>query len=155
MATRKPKKSAADRAEATLAKAALEYPEAWEDHPWGERAIKVRKKIFAFVNRTKTGGASVTIKLPESSVDALLLAFTEPTHYGMGKYGWVTCRFEPDEEPPIDLLLEWIEESYRAIAPKTLVAKLDAAEGETAPVKKKPTRKPTPRKKVKKRGKRT
>ena len=155
MATRKPKKSAADKAEALLVKAALEYPEAWEDHPWGERAIKVRKKIFTCVNRTKTGGSSVTVKLPESSLDALLLAFTEPTHYGMGKYGWVTCTFEPDEEPPIDLLLDWIEESYRAIAPKTLVAKLDGAEKEPAPKKKKATRKPTTRKKAKKRGKRT
>ena len=44
----------------------------------------------------------------------------------MGKYGWVTMRFGPSEEPPFDLLLDWLDESYRAVAPKTLVKRLDA-----------------------------
>ena len=117
-------KSAADKAEAFLTKIALRYPEAREDFPWGERAIKVRKKIFACVNRTEDGGSRVTMKLPESSLEALVLPFTEPTHYGMGKHGWVTSTFGPDEELPLDLLVDWIDESYRAIAPKKLIAQL-------------------------------
>ena len=120
-------KSAADRAEAFLVRIAMAYPGAHEDFPWGERAIKVRNKIFACVNRTKTGGASVTVKLPESSLEALVLPFTEPTHYGMGKHGWVTSTFDPDVEPPLDLLVDWIDESYRNLAPKELVAELPAA----------------------------
>ena len=30
------------------------------------------------------------------------------------------------DAPPLELLLEWVEESYRAIAPKSLVKELDA-----------------------------
>jgi hypothetical protein len=36
----------------------------------------------------------------------------------------VTCRFAPGDEIPFELLEEWLEESYRAIAPKKLAAKL-------------------------------
>jgi predicted DNA-binding protein (MmcQ/YjbR family) len=28
---------------------ALTFPEAWEDFPWEELVVKVRKKIFAFL----------------------------------------------------------------------------------------------------------
>jgi hypothetical protein len=38
----------------------------------------------------------------------------------------VTARFSGADEVPVDLLRLWIEESYRAIAPKKLVAALDA-----------------------------
>ena len=36
------------KAEKRLVKYALAFPEAWEDHPWGENVAKVRKKVFAF-----------------------------------------------------------------------------------------------------------
>ncbi len=38
-------------AENMLRSYALSLPEAWEDHPWGETAIKVRKKVFLFMGR--------------------------------------------------------------------------------------------------------
>ena len=34
--------------------------------------------------------------------------------------------FTDDDHPPVDLRLECVEESYRAVAPKTLVRELDA-----------------------------
>jgi hypothetical protein len=55
---------------------------------------------------------------------ALTLPFTSPTGYGLGKSGWVTATFGPKEAPPLDLLEDWIDESYRAQAPKKLVATL-------------------------------
>ncbi len=55
-----------------------------------------------------------------------MLPFTAPTNYGLGKSGWVTASFELDDRPPIDLLREWIEESYRAVAPKKLVSEMEA-----------------------------
>jgi predicted DNA-binding protein (MmcQ/YjbR family) len=57
---------------------------------------------------------------------ALTLPFASATRYGLGKSGWVSAKFAADEEIPTQLLLEWIDESYRAIAPKKLVAQLDA-----------------------------
>ena len=102
---------------------ALSFPEAYEDHPWGEVVAKVRKKVFVFFGVSETFGLSV--KLPVSKFEALLLPFTEPTGYGLGKSGWITARFDPGVDPPIALLSRWIEESYRAVAPKTLVRALD------------------------------
>ena len=36
----------------------------------------------------------------------------------LGKAGWVTARFEKSEDVPVDLLKQWIDESYTAVAPK-------------------------------------
>ena len=110
---------------AALLAAALDFPEAWEDHPWGDTAIKVRKKVFFFLGLTEES-LSMSCKLPVTGLEALGLPFTSPTHYGMGKYGWVTSRFAATDDVPVDLLIEWMDESYRAIAPKTLVKKLPA-----------------------------
>ncbi len=65
---------------------------------------------------------SFTAKLPESQSMALTLPFAELTGYGMGKSGWVTAKFQGRDEVPVGLLVQWIEESYRAIAPKKLAA---------------------------------
>ena len=104
---------------------ALTYPEAHEDLPWGESAIKVRGKTFVFM-RDDPSEFSVTTKLPQSREFALEYPFTAPTGYGMGKSGWVTSRFAPKDKPPIDVLEAWIAESFRAVAPKTLLKQLDA-----------------------------
>jgi hypothetical protein len=66
------------------------------------------------------------VKLPGSAGIALGLPFCEPTGYGLGKSGWVTARFGEREKPPVDLLERWIDESYRAVAPRRLVNALGA-----------------------------
>jgi predicted DNA-binding protein (MmcQ/YjbR family) len=110
--------------DAVLRAHALSYPEASEDFPWGERVVKVRGKVFAFLGRPEEGGLGLSVKLPGSATLALDLPFASPTGYGLGKSGWVTARFSPRERPPVELLKRWIDESYRAVAPKTLVAGL-------------------------------
>ncbi|HEY4126558.1 MAG TPA: MmcQ/YjbR family DNA-binding protein [Gammaproteobacteria bacterium] len=110
--------------EAALRKYALGFPEAYEEFPWGERVIKVRKRIFVFM-RGSADGLQVTTKLPHSYGAALLAPFAESTGYNLGKSGWVTASFEVGDHPPYDILRSWIEESYRAIAPKKFSAKLD------------------------------
>jgi predicted DNA-binding protein (MmcQ/YjbR family) len=104
---------------------ALGFPEAREDFPWGERVVKVKDKVFVFLGRDDED-LGVTVKLPSSGLLALGLPFASPTGYGLGKSGWVTARFTAKDKPPLDVLRKWIEESYRAVAPKNLVAALDA-----------------------------
>ena len=101
---------------------ALAYPGTHEDFPWGERVIKVKGKVFVFLGRDEPIGISV--KLPQSRLMALGLPFASPTAYGLGKSGWVSAQFGPREKPPMDVLKAWIDESYRAQAPKSLVKQL-------------------------------
>ena len=102
---------------------ALTFPEAVEEHPWGETAIKVRGKIFLFLGSSQ-GELALSVKLPQSKAFALEYSFTKPTAYGLGKSGWVSASFGAKEKPPLDLLQHWVCESYRAIAPKKLLAGL-------------------------------
>ncbi len=111
---------------------ALSLPEAWEDFPWGESTIKVRKKVFVFLGNDAPEGVPddvlrVSAKLPQSMTDVLALPFATPTGYGLGKHGWVSLRIEAGVTVALEDLLGWIEESYRAVAPKTLVKALHAS----------------------------
>ena len=64
------------------------------------------------------------VKLPTSGELALKLPFTQPSGYNLGKAGWVSVRIPPEDEPPIEMILDWIEESYRTVAPKKLSAQI-------------------------------
>lgn len=106
---------------------ALGLPEAYEDFPWGESVVKVRKKVFVFLGMEEAepgGFLGFTVKLVDSHDQALSLPAATPTGYGLGKAGWVTVPFD-DATPPLEVLTDWIEESYRLIAPKRLSAQLD------------------------------
>lgn len=113
---------------------ALGMPEATEDYPWGHRTFRIGKKVFLFT-AWDDGVFSVTVKLPESQAVALMLPFAEPTGYGMGKSGWVTARFKGRDAVPVGLLCRWIEESYRAIAPKKPAGRRSAAADKAARLK--------------------
>jgi predicted DNA-binding protein (MmcQ/YjbR family) len=93
--------------------------------PWGHHAIKVKGKTFLFLG-ADGDTFSLSAKLPSSAGVALKLPFAEPTHYGLGKSGWVTASFPRKSSVPVELLKLWIDESYRAVAPKRLVAELDS-----------------------------
>ena len=108
----------------TLREVAMGMPEAWEDFPWGHSAFKVRKKVFLFMG-AGAEGLSISMKLTDSHFEALLLPFNEPTGYGLGKSGWVSASFGPKDRPPMALIAQWIEESYRAVALKSLIKVLD------------------------------
>lgn len=103
---------------------ALKYPEATEDFPWGERAIKVRGKAFLFL-RAEGRSVSFSVKLPQSAAEALELPYAQPTAYGLGKHGWVTADVDGSRDAPVGTFEAWLEESYRAVAPKKLVAALE------------------------------
>ena len=107
----------------TLRKFALGYPEATEDMPWGHHAIKVKGKSFVFL-AADAESFSLSAKLPSSAGVAVKLPFASPTEYGLGRSGWVTARFPRGARVPLDVLRLWIDESYRAVAPRRLVAQL-------------------------------
>jgi predicted DNA-binding protein (MmcQ/YjbR family) len=110
---------------------AMGLPGATEDFPWGDRVAKVNGKVFVFLGLDQVPGGPIglSVKLPDSHEEALDLPFTKPTAYGLGKSGWVTATFQPGQEPPVEILKTWIAESYRAIAPKKLVAKMESSDG--------------------------
>jgi predicted DNA-binding protein (MmcQ/YjbR family) len=106
---------------------ALALPEAYLDHPWGEDVAKVGKKVFVFFGTADGDEPGMSVKLPQSREQALFTPGAEPTGYGLGRAGWVNVPFRG--APPVAILQDWVDESYRAIAPKRLVAVLDQGRG--------------------------
>ncbi|MBL8114511.1 MAG: MmcQ/YjbR family DNA-binding protein [Acidobacteria bacterium] len=112
-----------EEAETALRDAGLAYPETTEDFPWGHRTLKVKGKAFIFMSN-EGGAFSLSVKLPESHPVALSMPFAKPTGYGLGKSGWVSATFAKPAEIPLSVLLSWLEESYRAVAPERLAKSL-------------------------------
>ena len=119
---------------------ALSLPAAEEDFPWGEPVIKVRRKpgvpnwrkdgqgvwgpMFLWLGRRDSATRAVAVKLGESYDQAVAVAHAVPTTTsGLGQWGWLTV---PLEAAALDLLCDWVDESYGVNAPRRLVAQLDA-----------------------------
>jgi predicted DNA-binding protein (MmcQ/YjbR family) len=119
---------------------ALTLPGAYEDHPWGEDVAKVNKKVFVFFGIADNPASGMTVKLrDESHEHALSVPGAAPTGYGLGKSGWVTVPYAA----PLDVCRDWIEESYRLVAPKRLQAELSSGRRRTRPARI-PTRRAAP-----------
>jgi predicted DNA-binding protein (MmcQ/YjbR family) len=116
---------------ATLRAYGLAFPETVEDFPWGHCALKVRGKTFAWLDETDEI-LSLTVKLPASRDFALVFDFAEPAGYGLGRSGWISCRFAKGEAVDLDLIKRWLAESYRAVAPKKLAALIGGSDGDTS-----------------------
>ncbi|KUO19425.1 MmcQ/YjbR family DNA-binding protein [Streptomyces dysideae] len=109
---------------------ALALPGAAEEFPWGETVAKVNKKVFVFLGADDGSfPLGITVKLRDESAHAHALTCpgAEPAGYGLGKAGWVSIPLEQKGAPAAELLCDWVEESYRTIAPKRLTAELDAS----------------------------
>ena len=103
----------------TLEDLALALPEAQrvDIDTWdGQPTFRVRGKNFAFTDKD---GTRVTVKLPSEEAawvaDNVPGAF--PSRYGLGKHGWVVIPLAGLDRGQ---LREWLVESYRLVAPKTL-----------------------------------
>lgn len=105
-----------------LRTAALAYPDAVEDFPWGHSAFKAGKKAFMFMGAEEHGGFSCSMKLPYRASEALDMKGAAPTGYGLGKSGWVTFTFSAKARAPTGKLIDYLDESWRAVAPKRLSA---------------------------------
>jgi predicted DNA-binding protein (MmcQ/YjbR family) len=104
---------------------ALSHPGAWEDFPWDESVAKAGRKVFVFFgSEERAGPPLMTVKLAESHGHALTIEGAARTGYGLGRAGWVDVPLEA-EGVTLELLRDWVEESYRIVAPKRLAAELD------------------------------
>jgi predicted DNA-binding protein (MmcQ/YjbR family) len=120
---------------------ALSLPAAEEDGPWGQTAIKVRRKpgvppwrkdgegvygpMFLWLGHREAETPTASVKLTASYDAAVALAAATPTTMsGLGQWGWLTVPFDRPVDLP--LLCDWVEESYRNVAPRRCVVELDA-----------------------------
>jgi predicted DNA-binding protein (MmcQ/YjbR family) len=140
------KKLPSDAAVLALREFGLAFPGAHTKSPWpGHMDLAVRDKTFAYLS-VPGEPFLLSCKLPHSNFTALTLPFAQPTAWGLGKSGWVSASLKEKQLPPIELFKSWIDESYRAQAPKKFIAQLDA--GATA-VAHAPSAKPSaPKKKA-------
>lgn len=104
----------------------LSYPGAHVKSPWPNHMdLAVNDKTFSYLS-VEGEPLSISCKLPATCGIALELPFVKPTGYGLGRSGWVTASSTLAENPPVEVLKQWIEESYRTQAPKKLVKALDS-----------------------------
>jgi predicted DNA-binding protein (MmcQ/YjbR family) len=102
----------------------LKLPEAEERETWDAPTFRIRGKIFA-MERDDDGRLAVWFKAPAGSQQILIGAdpdrFFSPPY--VGPKGWVGMRL--DKKPDWVEVEALITRSYRLIAPKKLVARLD------------------------------
>ena len=102
----------------------LAYPGAHLKSPWpGHLDLAVKDKTFAYLS-LEGEPFSISCKLPYTHEGALEEEGCTPAPYGLGKAGWVTAK--PTGDIDIDHFKAWIDESYRAQAPKALLRELIA-----------------------------
>lgn len=117
--------SASDRLVEELRAWGLTLPGAHRKSPWPDHDdLAVNDKTFAYLSK-KGIRFSLSCKLPYTGYEALQLPFAAPAGYGLGKSGWVSFNPSEDQIPSLHELKSWVEESYRAQAPKRLVKQLD------------------------------
>ena len=106
----------------------LQLPSAFEDFPWGIPALKIATgakfpTVFVGLGRPDDEPPAIYLKLTSSYEEAVEVAHAVPTTMsGLGHYGRLTIPL-----PVVDLerLLDWVDESYRNVAPRRLIAELD------------------------------
>lgn len=125
MARAKKSTAKSDAAIKALRDYGLKLPGAHLKSPWpGHKDLAVKDKTFAYLP-VEGDPFSISCKLPRSAGVALMLPFCKPAAYGLGKSGWVSAS-PTVEQINIEMFQQWIDESYRAQAPKTLVKQLDS-----------------------------
>ena len=118
------KKNSTDALLTELRAFGLAYPGAHTKSPWpGHLDLAVKDRTVAYLS-LEGEPLSISCKLPQSAPVALMLPFVTPTAYGLGKSGWVSAQFPKGATQSVEILKAWIDESYRAQAPKKLVAQL-------------------------------
>jgi hypothetical protein len=142
MASKPSKRSPQSKSDALLRhlreRGLAKYPGSHLMSPWpGHLDLAVDGKTYAYLS-LEGEPFGISCKLPKSSGFALSIPGTRPTPYGLGKSGWVSLSVEDGAAiPPLELLEEWLDESYRAQCKKRRLKELDgaAAGAKAKPVK--------------------
>ena len=123
----------------TVREFALGLPAAEEDFPWGETVIKVRRKpgappwrkdkqgvygpMFLWMGQCSVAMPAICVRLTTSHEEAVAVAQATPTTIsGLGQWGWLTVHLHRVE---VTLACDWVDESYRNVAPRRFVVELD------------------------------
>jgi len=111
---------------AAMAEFALRYPEVTEGvacagTPIESRTVLTGKRAFVFLRRKE-----VRMKVGDAFAEVAALAEAQPNRYEAGKGGWIKVVLEAGADPTADEWQRWIDESFRLMATKTRIRKLDA-----------------------------
>lgn len=104
---------------------AMTFPDTEEGSSCVNRAFKAGGKNFAFLGE-KPDLCNLRLKLDASLPEVRRLAEDDPERWEVGTAGWTMIRFSPKKPPPVADLRRWITESFHLLAPKKVIAKLDA-----------------------------
>ena len=129
----------------SLRKLAMALPEVSEGPSCNNRAFSAGKKNFLFVG-IKEDHYIVRLKVKDSLPALQKLGKKNSETYDVSTMGWIKITYTNDEAPD-DNISDWVTESYRLLAPKSLSNQLDSA---SAP-KKKAAKKKAVKKKAAKR----
>ena len=121
--------------EQTVRKIAFTFPEVQEGIVCNRASFEAGKKRFLFLEAADDT-CLVLLKLGDSLAEAEKLAKAWPQCYRVGGTGWVTATFVAGQLPQPGLLERWIEESYRLLVPKKLVASVKPAAKKSKPKRK-------------------
>jgi predicted DNA-binding protein (MmcQ/YjbR family) len=110
---------------AELRKICLSLPGAKEVETWDQPTFRVNNKMFAISTSDTDPEHRVTVKAPPGEQRILLETghpFFLPSY--VGSKGWIGILLDDDSD--WSEVAELVEDSYRLIAPKRLIAELDA-----------------------------
>lgn len=111
---------------AALEKRGLSYPEtsvgvACAGTAIEARTVKVKKKAFLFLREQ-----DVRLKLKDALPEAQSLAAASGGTLEASSNGWIKIDYAKGADVPLDTLYRWVDESWRCMATKTLIKRLDA-----------------------------
>ncbi|MGL4304848.1 MAG: MmcQ/YjbR family DNA-binding protein [Mycobacteriaceae bacterium] len=120
---------------AKLRKTCQLFPETTEVVAWGRPTFRVGKMFAVYSGSAKTEQPKVHVQYPHSilvKVDASERQALEqdsrffiPAYFG--PFGWLGLNLD-SAKPDWDEIYELLDTSYRAVAPKRLIAQLNAGE---------------------------
>ncbi len=98
-------------------------PETEERETWNHPTFRVRNKIVTGFGATSDGRFTMSVKQTPVAQSALIQQPGITVAKYVGQHGWVTLDVGVVAWP---MIRELVIESYRLVAPKTLVKRLDA-----------------------------